>query len=106
MIRRFVLLCSVLVFLTPGCGFQVRVPFVGISIRVLDSGVTRDGEDRIVTQYSHDGRTDQLEIHKGRVHLNGVDHGPVEMEDEVSLRPDGVFVNGRKREPVGASGNR
>jgi len=91
---------ALLLLLVTGCGFAVRVPFVGVGVRVLRQDVSAKGEERIVTTYIHDGKADRLEVYHGRIKLNAVDYGPVEPGDQVVLTEDGLLINGEHRNPA------
>ncbi len=86
--------------LVVGCGISLRVPFVGVGVRVLNDDMSPEGDERVVTTYIHNGKTDRLEVYRGRIKLNDIDHGPVEAGDQVALTEDQLLVNGNPREPV------
>ena len=92
-----------LLLLGPGC--TIRVPFVGI--RIMDhQGVSKRGDERIVTTYTHDGKSDRLEVYKGRIKLNGVDYGPIKPGDQVVLTGEGLQVNEENRAPAKPSSDK
>jgi hypothetical protein len=93
---------ALLALLLTGCGFGVRVPFVGVGVRVLKQDASASRNERVVTMYTHDGKTDRLEVSDGRVVLNAIDYGPVQQGDQVVLTEQGLLVNGELRKPKAA----